>query len=67
MKKKKINLEKLNLNKTNIANFHIKGGMMEASVFVACPEPEPTGIACKPSKWCNSWRPTECDHGACGS
>ena len=69
MKKKKVNLHKLVLHKTRISNFNIKGGNVETSVsfFVACPEPAPTGVACKPSKWCNSWRPTQCDQGSCTS
>ena len=67
MKKKNFNLDKLKLNKTNIANFQINGGMMETSVsfFVACPEPQPTSLTCKPTHWCTSWRPTQCDHGPC--
>ncbi|WP_430410350.1 hypothetical protein [Kordia sp.] len=69
MKKKKIKLHKMMLNKTRISNFSITGGMLETSVsfFVACPEPVPTGVACKPSKWCTSWRPTQCDRGPCGN
>ncbi|WP_046755178.1 hypothetical protein [Kordia jejudonensis] len=71
MKKKNMGLSKMRLHKTRISNFKIQGGNEETSIshFVACPVtmPAPTGIACKPSEWCNSWRVTQCDKGPCAS